>query len=148
MQPNTPNQPFTQQHHEAYNKLRNVVQNHVAKGVPGMKNVLAAVDKSHTSLLGSMADMGMKVFNAVPDAAANTPNPFQQYPGRFSQNPFDNAEERTRVLAKNTLGNPYFWADAGLTALPMMAAPSAAQGVQASIPRAIYDVMARWGQRQ
>lgn len=134
---------FTQQHHDAYNQVRNMLHGMIASGVPGMSNVLGALDKSHSSLLGNVAQAGMNVLNAPGQAAKNTMNPFQQYPG-LSQNPIINAAQRTGNLAGNTLGNPNFVANAGLQALLMAALGGVGAGEGGKVPSSIGNTVSRW----
>ncbi len=135
---------FNQQHHDAYNQVRNMLHGMIASGVPGMNQVLAALDKTHGGLLGNVAQTGMNVLNAPGQAARNTPNPLQAQPG----NPMMNAMQNTGKLAGNTLGNPNFVANAGLQALLMAALGGVGQGQQASngVPDAVKQAVSQYSQ--
>jgi hypothetical protein len=46
-------QPFTDEHNGVYNTLRNQIMQYSAAGVPGMEDVVNALNKTHTKLMSS-----------------------------------------------------------------------------------------------
>lgn len=44
---------FTDSHNAVYNGLRDTLQRYVAQGIPGMDKIVDALNKQHTSMMGS-----------------------------------------------------------------------------------------------
>lgn len=85
---NTPNSnqpvngmPFTDQHNGVYNTLRNQMMQYAAAGVPGMEDVVNALNKTHTKLMSSY----QPTQPAQPARPATPVNPALQTPQGLAQ---------------------------------------------------------------
>ena len=73
---------FNDQHNNVYNTLRNQMMQYAAAGVPGMEDVVNALNKTHTKLMGSYTPtqsvQPRTVAAGQPTTVPQTPQQLQQ----------------------------------------------------------------------
>jgi hypothetical protein len=81
--------PFTDQHNGVYNTLRNQMMQYAAAGVPGMEDVVNALNKTHTKLMSSYQPgqpvPPRQVAQGQPTTPLQTPQGLQQVRGLMDQ---------------------------------------------------------------
>ena len=79
-------QPFTDQHNGVYNTLRNQIMQYASAGVPGMEDVVNALNKTHTKLMSNYQP-SQPIQQARPQIAnpIQTPQALQQVKSLMDQ---------------------------------------------------------------
>ncbi len=80
-------QPFTDQHNGVYDTLRNQMMQYAAAGVPGMEDVVNALNKTHTKMMSSYQPTAPVAPPRPPQATTpvQTPQGLDQVRGLMDQ---------------------------------------------------------------